>query len=161
MNTSLRTISFLFLGLLVFSCERQTPYPNHTAKVVEEQKVKLNEKAKNNPSIVSGKTCYPSEWSPPLTVYARNTKTNRTFSIKMKEDDTDYRIEISEAGEYIFFYWTDGNDSSGALYSKAVPCGLNINCTDHTPIVVNVKLGTKISDIDICDAYSPESVPRP
>jgi hypothetical protein len=160
-NKSLRTISFLFLGLLVFSSERQTPSPNQTAKVGEEQKVKSNEKVINNPCIVSGKTCYPSEYIPPLTVYARNTKTNRTFSIKLKEDETYYRIEIPEEGEYIFFFWTHEKDSLGALYSKAVPCGLNINCTDHAPIIVSVKLGTKISDIDICDCYSPESVPQP
>ena len=45
------------------------------------------------------------------------------------------------------------------VYSQAVACGLGSECTDHSPVVVQVAPGAEISGVDICDWYAPGDVP--
>ncbi len=147
-------IALLIFGLTISACDKKS---NSSNKMTIAQTTS----GTNNPATVSGSTCYPSEYIPPLTVYARDVKTNRTYSVELKEDETSYKIKIPEEGEFLFFSWTNEKESWGAIYSKAVPCGLSDTCTDHTPILVPIKLGENISKIDICDYYSADSVPKP
>lgn len=114
----------------------------------------------NSYALVSGTTCYPSENIPAMTIYARNIKTKETFSIHLTENTSEYEIKIPVEGTYIFFSWTEGKNNLGAIYSYAVPCGLSIECTNHKPITVNIKLGDKITDVNICDYYGG-AVPKP
>src|SRR6266853_4264484 len=41
----------------------------------------------------------------------------------------------------------------GAIYSKAVPCGLDVTCTDHTPLPVTVRPGQVTGGVDPGDWY--------
>jgi hypothetical protein len=46
----------------------------------------------------------------------------------------------------------------GAGFTKAVPCGLAVGCTDHTPIPVTVRAGHITTGIDPGDWYAPTNL---
>src|SRR5262249_37559801 len=108
---------------------------------------------------IKGTRCYPSEYLPPMTVYARDTKTGKTYSTYV--EDKRYTLNVP-AGTYIVFAWTEKIPYiSGGSYSQAVPCGLHVSCSDHSPIPVTVKPGKTVTGKDICDFYSEKDVPLP
>jgi hypothetical protein len=112
---------------------------------------------------ITGKLCHPSEHIPDMTVYARNTKTGKTYSTYVKEDVGRYTLNVP-AGAYIVFVWTGTEktpDRSGGAYSQAVHCGLNVSCSDHSPIQITVKPGKTATGINPCDFYSEKDVPLP
>jgi hypothetical protein len=45
----------------------------------------------------------------------------------------------------------------GGGYTQAVPCGLSVNCTDHSLIAVTVSAGQETANINPGDWYAPES----
>ena len=110
------------------------------------------------PGVIAGKLCYPSDYIPPMTIYAREVNAGETVSIHVPVDTARYEIGVP-AGTYIVFAWPD--TGIGGSYSEFVPCGLSVECTDHTPIPVPVAAGQRVTGIDICDFYQEESVPRP
>jgi hypothetical protein len=112
---------------------------------------------------ITGRLCFPSEYIPEMTIYARNVKTGKPFSTHVKEGTAVYKILVPP-GTYFVFVWTRPDEisrRSGGLYSRAVPCGLNVSCADHRPIPVEVKPGRTVNHIDPCDFYSEKSVPQP
>jgi hypothetical protein len=111
------------------------------------------------PGIISGGLCFPSDYIPPMTLYARNVDTQQTFSIQVPVDTAEYRMEIPVEGTYVVFAWTDSG--FGGSYSQFVPCGLSVECTDHSLIPIPVRPGATVTGIDVCDFYSEESVPKP
>lgn len=112
---------------------------------------------------IEGSLSYPSEFIPPLEVCAGNISTNEEFctyeQIEGNEYDygTGYRIEVLE-GEYRVYakvmegLGTDLDDYK-AYYSEFVTCGLDVSCTSHDPITVEVIAGETIKDIDPQDWY--------
>ncbi len=108
--------------------------------------------------ILSGALCYPSEYIPPMTIYARNADTGETWSMHVPVDTMSYEIEVP-AGNYWVFSWTD--EGVGASYSEFVVCGLSVECPDHTVVTVPVAVGQRVTGVDICDYYMEEAVPRP
>jgi hypothetical protein len=54
-------------------------------------------------------------------------------------------------------YATAKTDLPGvrAYYSRAVVCGLGVECEDHTPIPVEVRAGGIVSDVRPSDWYTP------
>jgi hypothetical protein len=111
------------------------------------------------PGIISGRLCYPSEGIPPMTLYARNVDTQETFSQEVAANTTEYEMEIPVEGSYIVFAWTESG--MGGSYSQFVPCGLSVDCPDHSLIPIPVRPGEKTTGVDVCDFYAPESVPAP
>jgi len=112
---------------------------------------------------ITGKLCYPSEYIPEMTIYARNVKTGKTLSTHVKEGTAVYKVSVPP-GRYFVFVWTRTEKTLGrigGLYSRAVPCGLNVSCADHRPIPVEVEPGRTVTHIDPCDFYSQKSVPQP
>jgi len=82
--------------------------------------------------------------------------------------DKDYYLLSVPPGTWVVFAWTreDGTGAPpirlGGSYSPAVACGLRIECTDHTPIPVEVHRGSTLTGIDICDWYGRDGdVPLP
>jgi hypothetical protein len=108
--------------------------------------------------ILSGGLCYPSEYIPPMTIYARNADTGETWSMHVPVGTMTYEIEVP-AGNYWVFSWTD--EGVGASYSEFVVCGLSVECPDHTVVTVPVAAGQRVTGVDICDYYMEEAVPRP
>jgi hypothetical protein len=111
---------------------------------------------------VTGKICFPSEFIPSMTVYFQDTTTGEFTQMQVAENQDNYMFEL-ESGEYVAFAPLQdvGETPFGGMYSAAVVCGLNVECTDHSLVEFNVLPGETTEGIDICDWYAPEQVPPP
>ena len=109
---------------------------------------------------VAGRVCYPSEGIPPMTAYFQDTVTNDVTTLDIALNQGTYSLDLLP-GTYIAYAWLPGF-ALGGSYSQAVPCGLTVSCTDHSPIPFSVAAGATTSNIDICDWYGGSgSVPMP
>jgi hypothetical protein len=110
---------------------------------------------------VSGRICYPSEPPlPPLTIYFEEATTQALHALEHTDGTGVYLIDLPP-GTYVAYAWREGFDLGGA-YSAAVPCGLSVNCTDHSLLSFQLSAGQNTTDIDICDWYgAPGDVPSP
>lgn len=106
---------------------------------------------------VSGVLGYPSEFIPPLAVYAiSTTDSSRFFYVNTAENQGAFTIEnVAPGTYYVVAYRTTGRDDSGA-WSRMVPCGLSVNCTDHSLIPVTVVAGETATGVEVRDWYAPE-----
>ena len=104
---------------------------------------------------ISGKLCYPGSEIPPMTIYAVNQSTGQSFTTNSQgPNETRYRIERVPPGTYVVYAWLDDGKLGGS-YSKAVPCGLSVDCKDHSLIPVTIKTGQDVTGVDVCDWYGP------
>jgi hypothetical protein len=91
-------------------------------------------------------------------VVAVNIKTGETFSTNVIDRGV-YNLRDIPVGIYhVMAYVEDKSNAAsaqGAGYSKAVLCGLEIICTDHSLIDVEVREGAIASDINPGDWYAP------
>ncbi|MFN2148919.1 MAG: hypothetical protein ACK2T2_11040 [Anaerolineales bacterium] len=111
---------------------------------------------------VSGRVCFPSE--PPLpemTLYFMEPSSGAVISVPHTDGTGTYSAQLPP-GSYFAYAWVNGNTTLGGSYSQAVPCGLSVNCTDHSLISFSVDPGGQTTEIDICDWYgAPGDVPLP
>lgn len=104
---------------------------------------------------ITGSLSYPSEFIPPLRVFAFQADTQNYFYVDTVENQPTYRIDGLPAGYYtVVAYVLSGNFAGG--YTQAVPCGLSTDCTDHTLIQFPVNTGQTVTGIDPGDWYAPE-----
>jgi hypothetical protein len=104
---------------------------------------------------ITGSLSYPSEFIPPLRVFAFQVGTENYYYVDTIQDQSSYRIDDLPAGYYqVVAYILSGNYAGG--YTQAVPCGLSVECTDHTLIEVPVNTGQVLTDVDPGDWYAPE-----
>ena len=117
--------------------------------------------APSTSGIVSGKICYPSDHLPAMTLYFESTTGSRLISYQTHQGQSSYAVEL-EPGIYHAYAWLPEDILGGGMYSAAVPCGLDADCTDHSLIPVIVKPKQETRDVDICDWYAPlGEVPLP
>jgi len=93
-----------------------------------------------------------------MNAYFQEKEAEQALSLPVAAGQTDYEVQLPP-GTYIAYAWLP-DFSLGGLYSKAVPCGLKADCTDHTPLEFTVKAGEIVDGIDICDWYA-FAVPLP
>jgi hypothetical protein len=112
--------------------------------------------------IVQGKLCFPSEYIPAMTVYLKATSSKSVYKLASKENQQDFSFKKIPEGNYVAFAYTTeavsldlNNKTSKASggFTRFVPCGLSINCKDHTLIDFKVKKGKTTNGINICDWY--------
>ena len=108
--------------------------------------------------VIRGKLCYPSEYIPAMTLYARNVSTGETVTLGVPENTPQYELQVPGEATYQVFAWTE--DGLGGTYSRFVNCGMSVECTDHSIVPVPVGAGQTVSAIDICDFYGGP-VPAP
>ncbi len=115
------------------------------------------------PGSIAGKLSYPGESLPPLRIVAfrvqNGEKTKSYQYVEVFNADT-YQINNLKPGTYwvVAFPISTAQQITPGLeggYSKAVPCGLSVNCTDHTLVEVVVKPGEITNHIDPGDWYAP------
>jgi hypothetical protein len=101
---------------------------------------------------ISGNLSYPSEFIPGMLVVAYRMGTTEFYSISTADSQGAYQIDNLPAGTYhVVAYY----ESLSAGYSQAVPCGLSVNCVDHSLIDVVVTAGSVASGINPMDWYAP------
>lgn len=103
-------------------------------------------------AIISGHiTGYPSDWFPPIYVYARNVDTYSTFAVYTQGSfdcaaEIPFTITVCETGTYTVFAWTDRESSGvwvGGFYSRYNEKGI------IEPIFIEVELGQEVENVNI------------
>lgn len=117
----------------------------------------INEKA---PVIqvgaITGTTGYPSEGIPPLDIYAFKTSdTSVYFKTTTQTNQQSFTIDAVTPGSYFLVAYPTDTDALAGGYTKAVPCGLSVECTDHSLIEVVVTAGQTKAGVEIKDWYAP------
>ncbi len=107
------------------------------------------------PGSISGSLSYPSEFIPPLRVVAFQVGGFNYHYVDTMQNQGDYQITGLAPGVYhVVAYIMNGSYAGG--YTEMVPCGLSVDCTDHSLIDVVVLSGQDTPDIDPADWYAPE-----
>ena len=110
--------------------------------------------------IVSGQICYPSEHIPSMLVYFKDVNSGHLEKLQIMANQTSYQISL-QPGQYVAYAWAPSYQVGG-MYSKAVTCGLTVNCTDRSPQTFSVMSGQTIRGIDLCDWVIPiDQLPIP
>jgi len=108
---------------------------------------------------VTGSVCYPGESIPEMTLYFQEVNRGDLAYQDHPQNQSSYTSGGLPPGSYIAFAYPLDSQELGGAYSAAVVCGLGADCTDHTPVVFEVKSGEEISGVDICDWYAQGDVP--
>ena len=107
---------------------------------------------------VTGGLSYPSEGIPPIEVVAYRVggQPNEYYYVLTQQNQATYLFDFLPPGTYyvVAYPMLEGNDLAGG-YSQAVPCGLSVNCTDHSLIPVVVQASQITSGINPADWYAP------
>lgn len=105
---------------------------------------------------ISGRLNYPSEGIPPMRVVAFSVSNENWFAVEVTQGNV-FTISDLPAGEYtVVAYPLDANlNSLAGGYSQYVPCGLSVDCSDHSLIPVTVNPGETTADIQPADWYAP------
>lgn len=113
-------------------------------------------------ATVNGTLCYPSEYLPKMNVYLKEAKSNKVYKVITQENQQAFKFKSIPFGDYYAYAYTIEDltiDSNGKKakasggFTQAVPCGLNVNCTDHSLIPIKLRSKTNKEVIKICDWY--------
>lgn len=126
---------------------------------------------------ITGEIAYPSNFIPPLTVYAISTTDQRVFfSVETPRyplptgatpAKPTYTISgVAPGTYYVLAYRNDDvpNKERPGVYSRYVVCGGTAACTDHSLVPMTVRAGETVREIDVTDWYYPQEQtypPRP
>ncbi|MGW8227106.1 MAG: hypothetical protein ACWGOY_15295, partial [Anaerolineales bacterium] len=132
--------------------------PSEAQNVMAELEPEVPQVAEFDNGTVTGSVCFPSESIPEMTLYF-NELTRGDLAYQSQPEGQDSYSIILPPGTYIAYAYTLDDKGLGGMYSQAVVCGLGAECTDHTPVIFEVKPGEETSGVNICDWYSPGDVP--
>jgi hypothetical protein len=105
---------------------------------------------------ISGSLSFPSEFIPSMQVVAFDVNNGGWYTFLTAEGSGTYQIDNLPVGTYFIVSYLVGQDYGGG-YSAAVPCGLSVECTDHSLLAVEVVDGQVTSNINPGDWYAPEN----
>ncbi len=108
--------------------------------------------------VIAGMLGYPSEVIPKLDVYIIEVNGTRYYSIRTNDDQQDFAIGGIQPGNYYAVAYSTAaakGDPAMSGYTKAVLCGLNFQCADHSLIPVSVNAGDVIRGIQVTDFTPP------
>lgn len=148
-------VSGLLMLLVVLSaCSPGSPTEEVTAGT---EAAGVGEPASETGTI-TGELSYPSEAIPSQRVIAFDITDPRTYFYDEIADGGSYSLEVP-SGTYVVLSYLIDPPSEGvapgfsAAYSKAVPCGLSVDCTDHGLQPVSVEADEVLAGIDPGDWY--------
>lgn len=105
---------------------------------------------------ITGTTGYPSEGIPPLEIYAFKASDHSIyFKTTTQTNQQSFTIDAVTPGSYVVVAYPASNGGLTGGYTKAVSCGLSVECTDHSLIEVDVVAGKTKSGVEIKDWYAP------
>lgn len=119
--------------------------------------------------VVRGKLCYPSEYVPAMNVYLKSSTSGKIYKIVSKENQPTFTFKKVPEGNYVAFAYTlvataqDINNKKSKTsggFTRFVPCGMSVDCKDHTLISFKVAKGKTLDTINICDWYGASVPPE-
>jgi hypothetical protein len=123
---------------------------------------------------IRGRLFFPSEYIPPLAVYAVATDGSRFYRVDTEEvppGKPSYEIPDVEPGTYyVYGYPIEGDTSFGGSYSYLAACDAKHypspveDCWEdpqHDLAPVEVRAGQAVEEINIFDWYGPSLPPPP
>lgn len=106
------------------------------------------------PGSISGTLSYPSSFIPALRVVAFQVNGFNYRWVDTMENQSAYKITGLAPGVYhVVAYLLDGSYAGG--YTQAIPCGLSVDCLDHSLMDVTVEAGKDTPNINPGDWYAP------
>lgn len=110
-------------------------------------------------NIIEGSIGYPSDYVPQVEVFLENVVTGSQLKQLVEasfDGESTYCFHDVPDGKYIIFAIPTEPDIETLVggYTNAVPCGLTIDCDDHTYIELDVKKGKHLQGINIYDWYT-------
>jgi len=100
--------------------------------------------------VVSGKVCYPSSETPPLTIYLQNKATQEITPLNIERGEESYSVSLAN-GSYIAYARTVGMGLGGAYTCAGA----------EDPCPFQIKPGQTL-EIDLCGWYpAPGLIPAP
>lgn len=105
---------------------------------------------------LSGALSYPSSHIPPLRLVAFNIHTGYYYWQNTALNQMSYKFTDLPAGKYHVLAYLLENPSPAAVgaYSKAVICGLDASCNDHSLVDVEVKSNQETTGVSVQDWYA-------
>jgi hypothetical protein len=106
---------------------------------------------------ISGQLGYPSEFLPGQAVYALSVDGRSYYKVESVSYQGRYTMQGVPTGDYFVYAvarWGNSQQRFGAGYTKAIACGLSVDCTDHSPVTVHVKAGQMTAGVDPSDWYA-------
>jgi hypothetical protein len=97
-----------------------------------------------------------------MNVYLKSANSNTVYKLASKENQQSFTFKKIPEGNYVAFAYTAestmvnlNNKKSKASggYTHFVPCGLSVDCKDHTLITFKVQKGKTTNSISVCDWY--------
>lgn len=104
---------------------------------------------------IAGALSYPSEFIPSMQVVAFDQNSGNWYLLTTAEGSGTYQIDNLPVGQYVVVSYLVGEDYGGG-YTAAVPCGLSVDCTDHSLLFVDVLAGQVTSGINPGDWYATD-----
>jgi hypothetical protein len=103
---------------------------------------------------IQGDAGYPSNGVPALHIYAISVDGKNAFRVDTAANTIRFTIPNVPSGTYYVVGFAPDFGLAGG-YTRAVLCGLRIECTDHTLIAVAVSPGQTVAGIKLTDWYAP------
>ena len=107
---------------------------------------------------ISGTISYPSEWIPPLRIYALTEGGRAHFAVTTTENQNRFTIQGIPAGKYFVVAYpiskADAPLEAGA-WTQFVQCGMTTQCHDHSLIPVAVTAGKTATGVKVEDWDAP------
>lgn len=106
---------------------------------------------------IAGNVSYPAGSLHAQTVYAIAIDGSRFYTLETVFGQSAYTLLGVPSGDYFVFTtpWDLPGDRFQAGYTRAISCGLTVNCNDHSLISVHVAAGVTTSGIGPVDWYAP------
>jgi hypothetical protein len=132
--------------------------PSDAQDLMDELTPESPQVAEIDNGTVTGSVCFPSESIPEMTLYLEEITRGDLAYQYHPQDQNSFSIILSP-GAYIAYAYPVDSPDIGGIYSQAVLCGLGAECTDHAPVIFEVKPGEETSGVEICDWYAQDDMP--
>jgi hypothetical protein len=161
----MRRLALLLIipALLLAACGGEAPSADDIATIVAATLEAAAPAATDAPAVstgaIAGQLSYPSEGIPPLNVVAFDVNSDQWFMVVTELNQTTFEISGLPPGSYYLVAYLTDSDYGGG-YTPAVPCGLSVDCTDHSLLPLLVTAGAT-TEADPADWYAPEGAYPP
>ena len=103
---------------------------------------------------IAGALSYPGSYLPENMQVCAENRASGEVTCKGGFEGDAYVMDLPAGNYHVWAQSDDFGEDYRAYYSRAVECGLSIECADHTPVTVKVEAGEVNADIDPGDWYA-------